>query len=156
MAATASFGLAYRAMAVPVGQLALALTEALQAHYAELLRNRRVDAFAHLFRRSSLLIGLLGLVGCVAAYFLIEPAVTAVAGEKLREFARICVVIAPWVAMIVLINTNSRLVPLLHAQELKLVYDFTSISALAVIFAIQTHYRLDLTEIVQILTASQR
>src|SRR3546814_877584 len=108
IAATASFGLAYRAMAVPVGQLALALTEALQAHYAELLRNRRVDAFAHLFRRSSLLIGLLGLVGCVAAYFLIEPAVTAVAGEKLREFARICVVIAPWVAMIVLINTNSR------------------------------------------------
>src|SRR3546814_18140380 len=66
-----------------------------------------------------------------------------------------CVVIAPWVAMIVLINTNSRLVPLLHAQELKLVYDFTSISAIAVIFAIQTHYRLDLIEFVQILTASQ-
>src|SRR3546814_15155085 len=57
--------------------------------------------------------------------------------------------------MIVLINTNSRLVPLLHAQELKLVYDFTSISAIAVIFAIQTHYRLDLIEFVQILTASQ-
>src|SRR3546814_13047545 len=111
MAATASFGLAYRAMAVPVGQLALALTEALQAHYAELLRNRRVDAFAHLFRRSSLLIGLLGLVGCVAAYFLIEPAVTAVAGAKLREFARVWVVIAPWVDIVVLHKPISSLGP---------------------------------------------
>lgn len=155
LTATAAFGLAFRAMVVPIGQLALALTEVLQSHYAELLRSNRLEAFTYLFRRSSLICAVLGLIGCIVTFFFAVPVATLVAGEKLHLFAQICVTIAPWIAMNVLVNINSRLVALLRVQELKLIYDFVSIVAMIAAFVAQVVFEFDLLGFVLILTIAQ-
>ncbi|MFK8030840.1 MAG: lipopolysaccharide biosynthesis protein [Gammaproteobacteria bacterium] len=155
LTATASFGLAFRALAVPIGQLSLALTEVMQSHYSEHLRKNRLADFGDLFRRSSLALLVLGVVGCIVIYFVLEKTVVMIAGEKMREFAILCVTISPWIAMNVLVNINSRLLPLLKRQELKLVYDAFGVVVLLAVIFLQIRLQLDLVPFVAMLTAAK-
>lgn len=155
LTATASFGLAYRAMAVPVGQLALAITEAMQSRYAGWLHEGRFAEMSRMFNRSSALFAALGAAGCLLAWLLLETMVVAVVGEKMREFARIATVLTPWIACNVLVNTNSRLIPLLKRQDLKLAYDFTSASLLVGAWLVQRWLKLDLVGFVMVLSLGQ-
>ena len=155
LAATASFGLAYRAMAVPVGQLALAMTEAMQARYSEWLRQGQIAEMKGLFDRSSALFAALGVAACVLASLLLEPVTVFLFGEKLREFAQIAVVLGPWIAFNVMVNVNSRLIPLLKRQDLKLTYDGVSVLGLGAAWMVQTMVPLGLQLFVAIMAAGQ-
>lgn len=155
LSSTAAFGLAYRAMAVPVGQLALAVTEAMQSRYATWLHEGRVADMRRLFHRSSLLFAVLGAIGCVVAWFALEPVVIGLLGERMRRFAEIAVVLTPWIACNVLVNANSRLIPLLKRQDLKLVYDFTSAGLLIATWFAQTRLSLDLKDFVALMALGQ-
>lgn len=155
LAATASFGLAYRAMAVPVGQLALAVTEAMQAKYSEWLRLGRIAEMKRLFDRSSALFAALGATGCLIAYFILEPVSVLLFGEKLRAFAQIAVVLGPWIAFNVTVNVNSRLIPLLKRQDLKLAYDGVSVLALGAAWMVQAMAPLGLVPFVAVMAVGQ-
>lgn len=139
--ATAAFGLAYRIVAVPLGQLALAVTEVLQVRYGTMIRERRYAEFEHVFLRSSLLLACGGGAICLVAGLALEPIIVLIAGENQRLFAQMAAVILPWVAMNVLVNVNSRIINLLRRQELKLIYDFTS--ALGVGALVALHLLVD-------------
>ncbi len=155
LTATASFGLAYRAMAVPIGQLALAVTEAMQSQYAGWIHQGRHAEMQLLFHRSSALFAGLGVVGCLLAWFALEPMVIWVAGAELRTFAQIAVALAPWIAANVVVNANSRLIPLLKRQDLKLVYDLVSASMLAGAWFAQMRLQLPLVDFVALMAGGQ-
>jgi O-antigen/teichoic acid export membrane protein len=153
LVATAAFGLAFRAIAVPVGQLALALTEVMQSQYSAYLRSGDTASFRRLFYGSSTRMAMAGAIICPVVYFAAEPVITAVMGEKMRLFAQIAAIITPWVSMNVLVNVNSRIITLLRRQELKLIYDMMAITNIVILFIVNQYFDLELLPFVTILTA---
>jgi len=126
LTATASFGLAYRAMAVPIGQLALAVADVMQARHSEWLLLGRFNEMKRMFYRSSALFAVVGFLGCLAAYLLSRMLPFIPLGGKLGAAAQLVVVLSPWIALNVVVNANSRLIPLLKRIDLKLIYDALS------------------------------
>jgi O-antigen/teichoic acid export membrane protein len=155
LSATANFGLAFRALAIPIGQLALALTDVLQTEYATFLRASRLDELKRLFYRSSRSMLLGGAAVCALVYFFLEDLVTFAVGSNLDAFAPICVIISPWIALNVAVNINSPVLQLLKRQELKLAYDAFSILAVPAVVLIQHASELALLEFIGLMTASQ-
>lgn len=153
LAATAAFGLAFRAIAVPVGQLALALTEVMQAQYSAYLRSGDMAGFRRLFYMSSTRMAILGVIVSPIVYFTAEPVITAVLGEKMRLFAQIAAIITPWVAAIMIVSINTRIITLLRRQELKLTYDALALSVIGVLLVTRQNYALELLPFVALLTA---
>lgn len=152
LTATAAFGLAYRVVAVPIGQLVLALTEVMQSRYSHFLRHKQMDFFRSLFLRSTAILAFGGIVTVGLMIVILEPAIVAIMGEDMRQFAQICIVIAPWIAANIVVNTNSRLLPLLRRQELKLYYDGYTFSIIPIIFTFQTIFGFTLLDFLEIYT----
>ncbi len=153
LAATAAFGLAFRAIAVPVGQLALALTEVMQSQYSAYLRSGDMASFRRLFYASSTRMAIAGVIVSPIVYFTAEAVITAVLGEKMRLFAQIAAIITPWVAAIMIVSINTRIITLLRRQELKLTYDALALSVIGVLFVARQNYALELLPFVALLTA---
>jgi O-antigen/teichoic acid export membrane protein len=124
-----SFGLAFRAMAAPAGQLSLAMTEILQSRYSALLRAGDISSVRSMFLKSSAMALGVGGIGYVIALALFEPVVVFALGERMRSFAQVSVAILPWVVLLIVVNLNSRVIALFRRQELKLIYDLYSLAA---------------------------
>jgi O-antigen/teichoic acid export membrane protein len=135
-----SFGLAFRAMAAPAGQLSLAMTEILQSRYSASLRGGDVASVRSMFMKSSALALVVGGVGYGVALFLFEPLVVFTLGERMRSFSQVSVTILPWVVLLIVVNLNSRVIALFRRQELKLVYDLYSLAAVGALTILGTAF----------------
>jgi len=120
----------------------------MQARHARWMHDGHYAQMLQLFYRSTALFALVGILASAAAWVLLEPIVVAILGEPLREFARVATMLTPWIACNMVINANSRLMPLLKRQDLKLVYDFTSVACLAGAWLVQRRYELALVDFV--------
>jgi O-antigen/teichoic acid export membrane protein len=155
LTATASFGLAYRAMAVPIGQLALAVADVVQARHSKWLLLGQFNAMKRMFYRSSALFAVVGFFGCLATYLLSRMLPLIPLGAKLGAAAQLVVALSPWIALSVVVNANSRLIPLLKRIDLKLIYDALSGLFLLVAWLAQSAMHFALAGFVAIMAAGQ-
>ncbi|UVO52842.1 lipopolysaccharide biosynthesis protein [Sphingomonas sp. SUN039] len=155
LGAAGSFGLAFRAMAAPAGQLALAMTEVLQSRYSALLRAGNIMVVRSMFMKSSALALALGVIGYGVALVILEPVIVYALGEKMRLFAQVSVAILPWVVLLIVVNLNSRVIALFQRQELKLIYDFYSLATVGGLVVAALAFKPDFLTFVLWITATQ-
>lgn len=154
LGATASFGLAFRGLAVPVAQISKTLTEVMQVRYSEFQRGGDFVAFRQLFRQSTLLMSVavaVGMVVLLGGAFLLDSYLE----NRVRQFVIIVLIISPWVAGSAIVNINSRLLLMLRRQELKLFYDCFSILMVGLLVVLYEIANPGLYEFVAIISATQ-
>lgn len=155
LTATASFGLAFRGLAVPIAQLSKTLTEVMQTRYSELQRSGEWRGFANLFFRSSAIAIGLALAGTAATILVSYGLIQTLEDAYLREVLWIIILISPWIASSAVVNINSRILLMLKRQELKLVYDGLQIVFIVLLWILQRTYSPDLFEFVWWISCTQ-
>jgi O-antigen/teichoic acid export membrane protein len=123
LTATASFGLAFRGLAVPVSQISKTLTEVMQVRYSELQRIGEMRGLGQHFRKSTMAMAAGAVVAILCLMLVFAATSGSLPAGRVRQFAIVLLLIAPWVASSAVVNINSRLLLMLRRQELKLVYD---------------------------------
>ncbi|SMQ69066.1 hypothetical protein SAMN06297468_1312 [Altererythrobacter xiamenensis] len=143
LASTALFGLAYRGLAVPAAQLSKTLTEVMQTRYSVFQRARDWAALEGFFWRSTLLVTGASLAGLLVFAALIWALYDHLP-ESGKEFSLIVLLMSPWIAASTIVNINSRLLLMLQRQELKLIYDFLAVFAMAALWLSHSAFGWDL------------
>lgn len=154
-AAAGWFGLARMVVGIPNSQVGSAIADVFQMEIASAVVANDVGRVRSLFFR---LARRLALAGVLPFAFLSVSSIWLVPwafGEGWRNAGVAAALIAPWLYVALIVSPLSRLLSVLQAQELKLVYDIMSVLLVAVAFFIAKAGRYSFAETVLAIAVAQ-
>ena len=130
------FGLARLVVGVPNAQLGAAVADVFQMELAKAVLERDGQRAHRIFYALLKKMALLGLLPLLAVIELAPWLVPWVFGEQWAAAGRAAAAIAPWLYAALIVSPLSRALSVLQAQELKLIYDVSALTLLALAYVL--------------------
>lgn len=138
-----SFALVQRVLSVPMGLIAASVADTFHERIATCAREDRENMPA-LLRRTSLWLLAIGLVPTLVLALSGRFLFQVIFGHKWGVAGTLATLSAPWFLTQFIVSPLSRLVFVLHGQELKLIYDVVILAAVVTVTILSAHKHLSL------------
>lgn len=136
------YGLARLLVAIPNMQIGGAVADVFQMEFAKLVRDGRGEAGKRLFYSFATKLSLIGLIPLIASVLLAPTVVPFVFGDDWEPMGKIVALMSPWMYFSLIVGSLSRLLSVLEAQHLKLIYDFFALAVICLVYRYSTGWSL--------------
>jgi lipopolysaccharide exporter len=137
------FGLVQRVLAVPLGLISASVADTFHSSLAICARESP-HRMLRLFKRTSLLLLLIGSVPTLLLALLGQPLFQMIFGHQWARAGTLAALSAPWFLTQFIVSPLSRLVFVLRGQELKLIYDIVVLAGMVGVAAYSLHRKISL------------
>ena len=145
------YSLVWRAVAVPTVVVTVAIADTFHSRLAECAREAPTQIMG-LFKRTSLILLVLGSIPAVILWFWGEPLFLFAFGSRWALSGTIAALVAPWYLSEFVVTPVSRVVLVLSGQEMKLIWDVLSVASLLAVFFVAQWRAMVPLQTIRILT----
>jgi lipopolysaccharide exporter len=146
--------LVYAVQAAPVAFIGGSVADVFHARMANYIRHEPSKMRSLFFSTSGALL-LLGLVPALLVMVFGPRLFELVFGERWSTAGQLAAIMAPWALAALVVSPVSRVIALLHAQELKFVYDALALSGVVATLMFGASQGLELFDSIRLLSAAQ-
>ena len=138
------FGMARMILSLPNAQIGNAVADIFQISLAEAVRDKDPKRARQVFYMIFKKLSLFGLVPLAVSITFLPWAFPIVFGQSWALAGPIAACLAPWLYAAFIVSPLSRALPVLQAQEWKLIYDISALGLLGVCYLLATYFGLTL------------
>lgn len=143
----AYFALVQKVLAVPLGLISASVADTFHSSFARCARETP-HQMRTLFNRTSLWLAAIGLIPSAVLVLFGRPIVSVIFGSHWGVAGTLAALSVPWFLSQFVVSPLSRLVFVLHGQELKLIYDVVILTVMLVVTAISMRLHFSLFQTV--------
>ena len=136
-----------RILAVPLGLISASVADTFHSSLARCVRENPRQ-MRHLFNRTSFWLFAIGLVPSVVLVLFGRSIISVIFGSHWGVAGTLAALSAPWFLSQFVVSPLSRLVFVLHGQELKLIYDVLILTAMLAVTSLSMWRHFTLSETV--------
>jgi O-antigen/teichoic acid export membrane protein len=140
------FGLARMVLSLPNAQIGAAVADVFQMSLAQAIRDKDPQRARGVFYMLLKKLSLIGLIPLAISIVVVPWAFPIVFGQNWAPAGPVAASLAPWLYAAFVISPLSRALPVLQAQEWKLIYDVTALGLLIACYALASSLALSLIE----------
>lgn len=130
------FGLALMIVSVPNSQIGAAVADVFQMEFSKAVLEKNTEHANRLFYSLMKKMALVGIVPLLCVIFLAPWLVPLFFGEKWGGAGEASVAISPWIYAALIVSPLSRILSILRAQEVKLIYDSLILAFMLVVYGL--------------------
>lgn len=148
------FGLARLLYAIPNTQIGKSVGDVFQIELGKCVRQAELQKGLILFRKFTLRLLLVGIIVLVTAVTLAPTIAPIVFGSEWAQMGTIVAYMAPWMCASLVVSSMSRTLSVIQKQEWKLMYDFTYLAIVTLVFIWSKYSAIELMNFIKVLSFS--
>jgi O-antigen/teichoic acid export membrane protein len=149
------FGMARMVLSLPNAQIGVAVGNAFQMELAKSLREKEKQQARTLFYLLFKKLSLIGLIPLFVTIAVLPWAFPIIFGESWESAGLIAPILAPWIYVAFVISPLSIALPMLQAQEWKVIYDSIAFGLLMATYLVADKLKLSFYEYCSLMTFAQ-